>query len=149
MKIYPGPMTRKPANEKRYIKHRAHKVKAECDFCNLVANLGDQVIEETTHCLVIINLFGYDLWDGCGVSEHYMIIPRRHVASLSELTSEERIDYMSIVARYEADGYSLYARSPSNMTKSVVHQHMHFMKIDNTRKNWLLYIRRPHVLWMK
>ena len=98
---------------------------------------------------MIKNIFGYDLWDGCGVDEHFMIIPKRHVASLAELTSDERIDYMDTIAKYEADGYSLYARSPGNATKSVVHQHMHFMKIDNVRKKWVLYLRRPHVLWMK
>ncbi len=48
-----------------------------------------------------------------------MIIPKRHVASLDELTSDEKLDYITLAAKYEADGYSLYARSPGNVTKSA------------------------------
>lgn len=152
MKIQSGPMTRKPSNERQYIEHRAKKANSQtntCVFCDIVSDHANQVIDETKHCLVIKNLFSYDIWDGCGVEEQFMIIPKRHVASLGELSPEEKIDYMGLEAKYEENGYSLYARSPGNKTKSVTHQHMHLMKIDNVRKKWAIYLRRPHVLWMK
>lgn len=155
MKIQSGPMTRKPSNERQYIKWRAERSKLRvktCIFCDIVAHQGgqeNQIIEEAKHCLVIKNRFSYDTWDGCGLEEHFMIIPKRHVASLGELSHEEKIDYMDLETRYEENGYSLYARSPGNKTKSVTHQHMHLMKIDNVSKKWMIYLRRPHVLWMK
>lgn len=74
-----------------------------------------------------------------------MIIPKRHVASLDGLTSDEKLDYVTLAAKYEADGYSLYAHSPGNVTKSAIHQHMHLIKTDNTRKKWMIYIRKPHI----
>lgn len=108
-------------------------------------NGGPQYVGESEYCLIITNVFGYDIWDGCGVVEHMMIIPKRHVASLDELTSDEKLDYVTLAAKYEADGYSLYARSPGNVTKSAIHQHMHLIKTDNTRKKWMIYIRKPHI----
>ena len=150
MRLQPGPMTRKFANERNYIQYREKDQSytgGPCGFCSIISKHNDEVLGETEHCLIIVNKFGYDIWDGCGLSEHNMLIPKRHVASLSELSHDERIDYMNTVAKYEAEGYSLYARSPGNTTKSVVHQHTHLMKIDNIRKNWLIYLRKPHILW--
>ena len=91
-------------------------------------------------------MFGYDIWDGCGVIEHFMIIPKKHTASLADLSKEEKIDYMNQIAQFEADGYSIYARSPGNKTKSVVHQHTHLIKIDNKPKRWLIFLKKPHIL---
>lgn len=141
-----GPMVRGRAAEKRYLEHRKTAPSTECAFCDLVKNGGDQVIRRTKHCLIIDNIFGYDMWDGCGVVEHLMIIPQKHTASLVDLSADERADYMDQLAHYEAQNYSLYARSPGNITKSVAHQHMHLIKIDNKRKKFLLYLRKPHVM---
>lgn len=116
-------------------------------FCALIDNPNSQeVIEETAHCLIITNPFGYDIWDGCGVVEHFMIIPKKHTASLNDLSDEEKVDYMDQIAQFEADGYSIYARSPGNKTKSVVHQHTHLIKIDNKPKRWLIFLKKPHIL---
>ncbi|MDO4780811.1 MAG: hypothetical protein Q4A34_00235 [Candidatus Saccharibacteria bacterium] len=145
-----GPMMRSRASEGRYINYRKKTGKSvSCSFCDLLEHGGDQVVEKTSHCLIIKNIFGYDIWDGCGVTEHLMIIPHKHTASLSTLSPEEKIDYMNQLARFEAKNYSLYARSPGNITKSVTHQHMHLIKIDNKRKKFLLYLRRPHMMFSK
>lgn len=144
-----GPITRGRAAEKRYLEYRKTACSAGCVFCDLVKNGGEQVVKKTKHCLIIKNIFGYDIWDGCGVVEHLMLIPHRHTASLAKLSSNEKIDYMEQLSRFEAQGYSLYARSPGNVTKSVVHQHMHLIKVNNKRKKFLLYMRKPHVVLSK
>lgn len=144
-----GSMVRRPSREAAYQAHRRQRTESECMFCELVKTHGEQVIEETPQCLIIDNIFGYDLWDECGVERHWMIIPKRHVASLNELTDEERLDYMQQVGRFADEGYSLYARAPGNVTGSVAHQHMHLIKIDNKRKKFLFFLRKPHVVVMK
>lgn len=149
MILQKGPSSRRPKNEKNYINHRRNKQNDGCDFCKLVTDGGDQVVSEQKHCMVIKNLFSYDIWDDCGVIEHLMIIPKKHTDSLSSLTTAERNDYWQTLTDFEDRGYSLYARAPSNGNKSVVHQHTHLIKTDNSRKKWIVHIRRPHVLWVK
>ena len=144
-----GPMSRTPVSEKNYSKYKLSHPKSEvCGFCDIVAGKTREVIDETEACVVVANKFAYDLWDGCGVEEHLMVLPKAHVDSLYDLTDNEKIDYMNTASKYEKLGYSLYARSPGNATKSVVHQHMHLIKIDNQPKKWILYLRRPHILAM-
>ncbi|MDO4712565.1 MAG: HIT domain-containing protein [Candidatus Saccharibacteria bacterium] len=144
-----GPMVRSRAAEKRYLEQRRMVCLDGCAFCDLVKKGGDQVVKKTKHCLIVKNIFSYDIWDGCGVVEHLMVIPQQHTASLADLSHEERVDYMDQLAQFEAQNYSLYARSPGNITKSVTHQHMHLIKIDNKRKKFLFYLRKPHVLFSK
>lgn len=144
-----GPMVRLPAREKFYKTQRQKRGSDACPFCEMVTIPNEDVLEETTYCLIVNNPFGYDLWDECGVERHWMIIPKRHVVSLNELTDEERLDYMQQVGRFADEGYSLYARAPGNVTGSVTHQHMHLIKIDNKRKKFLFFLRKPHVVVMK
>ena len=77
-----GSTTRWRAKEKSYSDYRKKHRTNGCVFYRLVQYPTSQVIEKTKHCLIIKNRFGYDLWDGCGVKQHLMVIPRRHVASL-------------------------------------------------------------------
>lgn len=144
-----GSTARRPANERRYAEYREAHRSSGCAFCALVDNPSDEVVEDTKQCLVIVSMFGYDFWDDCGVSEHLMVIPKRHVESLAELDDAERVDYMNTIAEQQVRGYSLYARAPSSITGSVAHQHTHLIKIDNVRKKWLIFLRKPHVLWMR
>ena len=152
MRLRTGSLVRKSQSERQYHAYRASKGvdwSKVCDFCDLAEHGGEQVVAETEHCLVIVNLFGYDVWDGYNVEQHFMVVPKRHVASISVLTSEERADYIDTMAQYEADGYSLYARAPGNSAKSVLHQHTHLIKSDDNHKKWLIYIQRPHILWTR
>ena len=147
---YKGSMARTRAMDRAYIKSRRNRPKRDgCVFCNLIKDKSDQIISQHRHCLVIKNLFGYALWDGCGVSEHLMVIPRRHVCGLYELADVEMAQYMRIATKYEKRGYVLYARAPGSATGSVAHQHMHLIKLDDTYKKLLFFVRRPHILWMK
>lgn len=144
---------RNRATTKRYAEYTKQQRRAkstECVFCALVRQPNiPQVIAVHQHCLVITNDFAYDFWDHAGVSDHLMVIPKRHVAALGDLTPEERLDYLSVATDYETHGYSMYARAPGNSGKSVVHQHTHLIKTDNKPKKFLLYIKKPLVRVVK
>lgn len=140
-----GPYNRSRSMQKRYINYLQGSDKTSCDFCNLEKDSTDQIIEVSRNFLVVKNIFSYDTWDGFGVADHLMIVPRRHIIGLTELTKIERSEFMDIVAKYETQGYSLYARAPDNKTKSIAHQHTHLIKADNKRKRWMFHIRQPHI----
>ena len=114
MILQEGSSSRKRGNEKRCTEHRRKNKSSGCDFCQLVETDTSQVVSRHRHCLVIKNLFGYDVWDDRGVEEHLMIIPKRHVDSLADLTNEEMAEYIKIMTKYEKSGYSIEDR------KSVV-----------------------------
>lgn len=65
------------------------------------------------------------------------------------MTDEEMAEYIKILTKYEKLCYSIYARSPGNTSKSIVHQHTHLIKIDDKSKKWIFYLKKPHVLWIK
>ena len=144
-----GLIVRSVVKEKKYRQHKKAHKSVVCNFCNLVESDDNQIIEQTKHHTIIKNQFSYDLWDGCGVTEHLLIIPKRHVTSLAELYKDELADYLNQVVRFEAKNYSVYARAPGNGTKSVAHQHTHLIKIDNKPRKFLVYLSKPYFLWSK
>ena len=141
-----GPSNRRPQKERAYSKYRQTRQDKGCDFCQFEINQPEDIIETTKHFVIVKNKFQYDLWDGCPVSEHFLISPRRHVRSISEFTADEKADYLDILCAYESNGYSIYARSDLDFTKSVVHQHTHFIKLVDKRLKSIVYMQRPHVL---
>lgn len=143
-----GPLTRTRTSEKKYAKHKKSSTGNNCEFCSFTKK-SEQVIDMSKHFWIIRNIFGYDIWDGCGVIDHLMIVPKRHVHSLSELTTIELGEYAVQLAEYEDRGYSVYSRAAENITKSVPHQHTHFIKLDNKRKKGIFYLRKPHVMLYK
>jgi len=83
------------------------------------------------------------------VTDHLMIVPKKHVESLHDLTSKEKIDIIDLIATYEKKGYNVYAREKGNATKSVPHQHTHLIKTKNKRASFVLYLRKPYFLLRK
>ena len=82
------------------------------------------------------------------VTDHLLLIPKRHAKSLAELNSKERTDHINIMAEYEAKGYNIYARGANSIMRSVAkHQHTHLIKIKNGKKAWFsLFLRKPYLL---
>lgn len=139
-----GPIVRKRKNEKQYIQHRAGKTN-ECDFCEFDISM-DQVRKEYKHFWIVKNLFSYDMWDQLDVVEHLMIVPKRHVDSIAHFLDAESKEYFKTLAEYEQEGYSMYARAPQNISKSVTHQHTHLIKLGNKKKKAVFYIKKPHIV---
>jgi diadenosine tetraphosphate (Ap4A) HIT family hydrolase len=119
-----------------------------CVFCEYNSS-PENIIRTYRHFLLIPNLFPYVLWDGCKVTDHLLLMPTRHIESLSELTAQESAEYVQIVSSLEDDGYAIYARPAGSAGKSIPHQHTHLIRIDNNRIKSLYYSYMPHVLWFK
>ena len=115
-----------------------------CQFCQFVSH-ESPVIGETEYFWIVKNIFPYSLWDEMKVSDHLMAVPKQHTDSLVNLSKEAAVDYVEVIGSYEKDGYSIYARSPSNKLKSVVHQHTHLIQTEMKRRKFLLYVRKPYM----
>jgi diadenosine tetraphosphate (Ap4A) HIT family hydrolase len=118
----------------------------QCDFCHDSVTLQKAVLT-TKHAYVVPNRVFYDIWELHDVTDHLLVVPKRHVHSLSELTPAERQDIMDILADYEGREYNVYARATASVNRSVFHQHTHLIKINNaTSPRATFFIRKPWLL---
>lgn len=137
---------RSRANHIHYKRHTKTTPHETCSFCALTQGDG-QVVSESEHFWTAINLFAYDLWDDRNVDEHLMLLPKRHVMSLGNLTPAEQVDYMKQLAVYEDLGYSTYTRAPTNASRSIPHLHTHLFKLKPQTKRIIVRMKRPYILW--
>ena len=110
-----------------YYKYKKSKP-AGCAFCSLTES-SSQVIETHSTMHILKNLFPYARWDGRKVLDHLMVVPIDHVTSLLQLDEPSTHELLTLVSRYEDDGYSFYLRSPHNKSRSVPHVHGHLIKL--------------------
>jgi diadenosine tetraphosphate (Ap4A) HIT family hydrolase len=125
--------------------YEKRRKKPGCPFCD-PAEIDYRLREETKFSFVIPNLPTYEVWEQHKVLDHLMVIPKRHVARLTELTDEELLDVSRIMAKYEADGYSVYARADNSPRRTVSHQHTHLIKIDPKAPKVHLYLEKPYLM---
>ena len=116
----------------------------DCSFCE--DDFTGRIHEETEHAFVTANRVAYNLWELRKVTEHLMIVPKKHVHELQQLSDEAQMDIMRFVAKYEAAGYNIYARAANNQQRSVHHQHTHLIKTANGRIRVALFIKKPYFL---
>ena len=107
-------------------KYKKNQKNEGCPFCSQTTI--DNAVFENDLVYVVPNLTQYDLWELHDVENNLMVIPKRHVESLSELTDKERLAVMEQAAKYEAQGYSVYARGVGFAKRSLKHQHTHLIK---------------------
>lgn len=124
--------------------YRSFPKTKDCQFC--LPETLQKAIRTTKYAYIVANRVSYDLWDNHEVTEHLMVLPKRHVHSLSDLTPEERLDIMNIMAEYEAQNYSVYARGIDSPQRSQRHQHTHLIKSSNKPIRASFYLRRPYFL---
>jgi len=100
-------------------------VSPPCPFCSLTA---ERVVQDSEHAVVIR--------DGFPVSPgHTLIIVKRHVASIFEVTDAERIDLMSLLAAARDDldrqfhpaGYNIGINDGATAGQTVPHLHIHLI----------------------
>lgn len=115
-----------------------------CPFC-AIDHDSDQMVEDGITHKVIRNIFPYSLWDGQRVTDHLMVVPKKHTDSLSTLKTQEKIEYVDILSRYESRGYNVYARAPQSTSKSIIHQHTHLIKISGKSSRFVLLLRKPYI----
>lgn len=115
-----------------------------CPFCKTATVEAAQC--ETSELYVVPNITPYDLWELHDVVDHLLVVPKRHVTKLNELSDKEQLAIMKVIADYEAKGYSAYARGNGFVKRSTKHQHTHLIKASNKLARFALYIRRPYFL---
>lgn len=114
-----------------------------CDFCDM-AKTPNRIVETSQHAWVIRNRVSYDVWELRDVTDHLMVVPKRHVSSLAELSDSEKLGIMNIMAQYEAEDYNVYARSARSISRSVEHQHTHLIKTGHKIGHGTLFMRKPY-----
>ncbi|HSX23688.1 MAG TPA: HIT domain-containing protein [Candidatus Saccharimonadales bacterium] len=138
-----------PRNRKQVKAYDKHLAEVEppskgCSFCAI--NKGSpQFVTETKSFKVIRNIFPYSLWDSQPVKDHLMLIPKRHTDTLADLTPAAAQEFVKLLSSYESKGYSVYARAPGSVIKTVLHQHTHLIKHGDKVIKGLLYLRKPYV----
>lgn len=140
-------MYRKRSANKRYSPSKSlDELKSglrRCPFCHAA----DLKIKQTNALSYVIhNIYPYHYWEFMGVVDHLLIVPKRHVESLSELSNNEKLEIMNMIAMYEQDGYNVYARTATNSIKTVPHQHTHLIKTNNKLARLFVHLRKPYLL---
>lgn len=100
-------------------------IQMACPFCGLPA---ERIIAADAHALVIRDGFPVS----CG---HTLIIPRRHVGSFFELTTQERTALFTqldnaksaLDKEFAPDGYNIGINDGKAAGQTVMHLHMHLI----------------------
>jgi hypothetical protein len=137
--------TRSRKETKRYKHHQTHieppgKI---CAFC-AIDKTSNQFLSQTRHFKLLQNIFPYSVWDSQTVVDHLNLAPIKHTDTLSALSSAAAKEYVDIISAYESRGYSIYARAPGSVTKSITHQHTHLIKLSGRKIRFLLFLQRPY-----
>jgi diadenosine tetraphosphate (Ap4A) HIT family hydrolase len=127
--------------ERAYKTHRENQPKG-CVFC-AIKNNSPQLVGQTRSFKIVRNIFAYSLWDSQIVTDHLIIVPKRHIDSLDKLSSNAATEFLKLISDYEKMGYNVYARAPGSIMKSVLHQHTHLIKTEGKPKNLFFFIRKP------
>jgi diadenosine tetraphosphate (Ap4A) HIT family hydrolase len=133
-------------NYRAYIKRRRAQGKGQdCIFCDVTPD-EPHFIKELKYFKIIHNLFMYSNWDGHGVEEHLLLVPKKHIASLAHLSKPAALEYFDTITAYEEKGYHIYARGAGSHAKTIIHQHTHLIKPKEGQTNkFLLFINKPYI----
>ena len=137
---------RKSFKKSRALNKRDKDLQRPCPFCDLAQVA--EIIEQTETMLVIRQRVPYDQFEGVVVSDHLMLIPRKHHVSLETLTDQEKIEYVTLAAKYESGDYGIYSRAKNSMTRSVEHVHTHLLELKGPRVRRMVFIEKPYILLM-
>lgn len=115
-----------------------------CPFCN-TKRFKDAIYEDEWF-YIVYNATKYDLFEGINVTEHLLVIPKRHITSFKDMNSSEKTRIVEIMGDYENGDYNVYARSDSNLNRSVKHHHVHLIKTGTIKSKALFYLKKPYFL---
>lgn len=99
--------------------------------------------------MVLRPRFKYTYWDEQDVADQLLLVPKKHVETLKELPVSASSEFLNYIAKFEAEGYSVYARTPSATSKTVPHQHTHLIKVQGRSKRFMFHLRKPYILIMR
>lgn len=143
--MYRSRKTRKRYNPTKQFKSLTSG-EEKCPFCEISS---ETIVKKTRYHSVIKNIYSYQYWEAMNVLDHLMIVPNRHIETISELNKTEQAALIQLIADYEKQGYNVYAREKANTMKSVPHQHTHLIKTNNKRASLYFHSRRPYLVIKK
>lgn len=135
--------TRKSVMESRKL-DGADKITDRCQFC--LDEVPQSIVDEAEHFYVTNNRVPYDYFEGIPVLDHLMVIPRRHIITIADMSDAEKIEYVTLLGKYESKDYAVFSRAVDSATRSVEHVHTHLLEIPGKRVAWQLYIGRPYLV---
>ncbi len=123
-KIYYAPWRNEYHKSSKETRQKSEDPKT-CVFCDLTNN---DIILKTNHTYLISNKYPY----GGG---HILILPRRHVSKISDLTTKERTDLFNVIdlstytldLMYNPDGYNIGCSVGRVAGGSISHLHFHVL----------------------
>lgn len=121
-----------------------------CVFCEALGKDHDTalIVFQGASCFVILNLYPYN-------NGHLMVVPRRHVGRLADLSSEEAIEMMSLTRAVEMALHELYQPHGFNMGLNLGksagagvldHLHMHVVPRWHGDTNFMTVVGETRVL---
>ncbi len=122
----------------RYLKELKKGGSQSCPFC--VMN-DRKILQDSGNFLVVDNLYEYDFWDGAEVEQHLMIIPKRHISKIADMTNDEKIEYVELLAKYNSDRYLLYTRYGGSVSGSQPHLHTHLIKQGKPKGKIVIFVK--------
>lgn len=129
---------------RKSLKLKQKRQTSDCPFC--APKFASEALREDDYFYIVPNLTKYDLWELHDVTDHLMIVPKKHHKSLATFSDKERIAYVNTMAEYEKDGYSIYARGKGFIRRSAEHQHTHLIKTSNKEPRFALMLIKPYLL---
>jgi len=114
---------------------------SNCKFCNIINNskkedrLENTILFENSNFLVMPSL-------GSITEGYLMIITKKHINSMAELSKEEMIDLLSLLEKLKKTLYNHYGITPiifehgsgkknvENASSSIIHAHIHIVPIN-------------------
>jgi ATP adenylyltransferase len=123
---------------------------AGCVFCHALddSESAPLVVYRGAACFVILNLFPYN-------NAHLLVVPKRHVATLAEATSEERRELIDLASVAETAITEAYAPHGMNMGINLGkpagagipgHLHLHVVPRWNGDTNFMTVVGETRVL---
>lgn len=97
----------------------------DCPFCSVDRG---RILLESEHALAFPD--GFPIADG-----HTLVMPRRHVTSVYELTAPEQADAWALVGKvrdllaseYKPDGFNIGLNDGSAAGQTIMHAHIHII----------------------
>ena len=123
-KIYYAPWRQEYYENSKEVTEKSKNTKT-CIFCDLS---GNHIILKTKYTYLISNKYPY-------AAGHVLVLPKRHVTKLSELTTKERTDLFNVIdlatytldIMYSPDGYNIGCSVGKVAGGSVTHLHFHVL----------------------
>jgi diadenosine tetraphosphate (Ap4A) HIT family hydrolase len=96
-----------------------------CMFCSIE---DEAVVRNYEYFVIRRNAFPFDWFDMRRVTDHLMVIPKRCIDSIKDMTAEEKVEYVEILSEYEQLQYTAMLRHSTSSSKTIKHLHSHLLK---------------------